>query len=149
MRVYIMRGLPGSGKSTWAKDNLPHAVVCSADHFHTGSDGVYRFDPANAGNAHGECLKKFAILLETFRITGNGPDVVVDNTNTTAAELAPYVALSAAYGVEYEIVFIPCDFATACYRNTHRVPRATIWHMMQNLNTERLPVWWKQSFAIL
>lgn len=29
--LYILTGLPGSGKSTWAKENLPNAVVVCKD----------------------------------------------------------------------------------------------------------------------
>lgn len=141
MKVYIMRGLPGSGKSSWVKNFCPTDTVCSADHFHT-VNGEYRYDPKNAGAAHGACLRQFVRALDV------GTDVlVVDNTNTTAVELAPYVRLCEAFGIEYEIVNIACDFATACERNIHAVPPATIWNMHQNLMTERIPPYWKQTFV--
>ena len=73
-------------------------------------------------------------------------DIVVDNTNTTAVELAPYVRLCEAFGVKYEIVFIRVPFGRACKRNVHAVPEATIWNMFQNLLSERLPAWWKIKF---
>jgi predicted kinase len=31
--VYVMMGVPGSGKSTWIRNNVPGALVASADHY--------------------------------------------------------------------------------------------------------------------
>jgi predicted kinase len=45
--------------------------------------------------------------------------IVVDNTNCTIAEIAPYVALAQAYGAEVEIVRINIDPEIAHERNTH------------------------------
>jgi len=53
--LYLVRGLPGSGKSTFAR---ALSVNCySADDFFT-RDGVYDFDPRLIGNAHLECQDK-------------------------------------------------------------------------------------------
>ena len=45
--IFIMRGLPGSGKSTLVKsitevfnDQIP--VICSADHYFIDENGIYR-----------------------------------------------------------------------------------------------------------
>ena len=45
--MFVMRGLPGSGKSTLVrkmKSVYPGAVVCSADQFFISDEGVYQFD---------------------------------------------------------------------------------------------------------
>ena len=141
MKVWIMRGLPGSGKSSWA-DTLTGVAVCSADHHHM-VNGKYVFVQANASEAHRKCFRDF---LDRMTNREN-QDVVVDNTNTTAVELAGYVRVCEAFQVEYEIVFMQCDFQTACIRNVHNVPAGVIWQMHQNLLSERLPAWWKQRFV--
>jgi ABC-type multidrug transport system ATPase subunit len=42
-KLYVMRGLPGSGKTSWIKANINGASTASADHyFYTG--GEYRFN---------------------------------------------------------------------------------------------------------
>lgn len=146
MKVYIMRGLPGSGKSSWVatQSKTPECwVVCSADHFHMVGD-EYRFDPKNAGAAHSRCLYKFVEALSR-----NEVDVlVVDNTNTTAVELAPYVRLCEAFGVEYEIVWVIASPLTAYRRNVHGVPYDVIHRMWGNLMTERLPAGWRQRCVL-
>jgi len=145
MKVYIMRGLPGAGKSSWVKTNLENAVVCSADAFHVQNDGVYRFDPAKVGLAHGECLQKFVRNLAPIGIVDI---LVVDNTNTTAVEMAPYVRLCEAFGVEYEIVWVMASPETAFRRGVHDVPFETVQRMYQNLMTERLPAGWVQRCVL-
>ena len=54
----IMRGLPGSGKSTIAsriQEQLPQVQVCSADHHFIDEEGEYRFDLSKLGAAHAAC----------------------------------------------------------------------------------------------
>lgn len=143
MRVIIMRGLPGAGKSEMAARHAGdhETEICSADDHHVGLDGVYRFDPKKAGAAHTECLRKYMRLLSS----GFKGDVIVDNTNTTLAEIAPYARIAEAHGVEFTIVYIHCDPATACRRNVHAVPPATILRMYKNLLQEEVPPYWKQE----
>lgn len=138
-----MRGLPGCGKSTWAKNNCGTGVF-SADSYHVGEDGVYRFDPKRAGWAHNECFRQFtiAVFTETFRV------LCVDNTNTTLAELAPYVRVAEAFGHEYTIMYLMCDVETAIKRNVHGVPANMILTMQRNLLTEIVPPYWRQEVVI-
>lgn len=110
MRMFILVGAPGSGKTTWAATQVG-GVICSADHFFTAADGTYRFDPAGLGYAHSFCFRDAVeAVQDKCRV------VVVDNTNTTLVEIAPYVALGRAYG--YEV--IPLVFS-GTYKNVHGV----------------------------
>lgn len=149
-RIYLLRGLPGSGKSTWWKrpgtlaDFGGHPMeetdiaVCSADTYHM-INGEYHYDPKNAGKAHGQCLLQYVRCLQTHPGT-----IVVDNTNTTLLELAPYVRLAEAYEVPCEIVYLMCSLETAVRRNTHAVPVNTLLKMQANLLTEIVPAHWPQ-----
>lgn len=140
MRVVIMRGLPGSGKSSWIKQQLPDASVWSADNYHM-VDGVYRYDPKKAGEAHAWCLKGF---LDDLRADLKMP-IVVDNTNTTAVEIAPYAAAAGAHKAEFKIVYLHCPLGLAVARGIHNVPVATMLKMQRNLLTEELPPYWPQT----
>src|SRR5947208_2089191 len=100
-KVLIMRGLPGSGKSTWVEENHPNAYVCSADHYHM-RDGIFCYNAAKSAEAHKQCLGKFLRVLQD-EAAGEFPyglpsEVVIDNTNTTAWEISPYHRLAAAPG---------------------------------------------------
>lgn len=141
MKVTIYSGVPGSGKSTTIKQWHPGAIVCSADDHFVGEDGVYRFDPTQLPQAHGACLRKFTQLVTAYEGSWPG-DLVVDNTNTTVAEIAPYAALALAYGHELLVVTVECDPAIAAARNTHGVPEAAVKRMAATLAARQLPPWW-------
>jgi predicted kinase len=139
--VIILRGIPGAGKSTWVLKNVPlTATVCSADHFFTDKDGQYRFDPSKLPDAHGACLKKY-----TKYVTMEFPHaIVVDNTNTTAIEIAPYAALALAHGRTLSIVTLRCPADVGASRNVHGAPLSTVQAMAQRLVDQEkfFPPWW-------
>lgn len=148
MRVVILSGISGSGKSTIAAALAANAengkaVICSADDFFM-QDGTYKFDFTKRGAAHAACLRKFVAL-----ITECENDIVVDNTNTSAVEIAPYVALAAAYGVECEIVTILIDPVVAAQRNTHGVPEAGCKRMDAALRSRQLPPFWNVKLTMV
>ncbi len=148
MQVVIMRGIAGSGKSTYVKntfgDNI-NVKVCSADHFHT-VNGVYKFDPKRAGAAHNACLASF---LSCVSRNDDGYDyVIVDNTNTTAWEIAPYYRLAEIKGCDVKIVEVQVPVEVAIRRNVHHVPATTIKAMHSKMMQERLPPWWKVEVVV-
>jgi len=135
MRVVILCGASGSGKSTWAS-SISGAETFSADHHFVGEDGVYRFDPKKLPEAHGSCLRGFT---ESVR-KGAGGTVIVDNTNTTLTEIAPYIAIARAYGVEPEVrvwhvwpISGSEAYERVVRRNTHGVPVEAVTAMRARL----------------
>lgn len=162
-KVIIMRGAPGSGKSTYTKKNYPDAVVVSADHFFEQPDGTYIFDRSKISAAHAACLRRFTQNVEfgTCGDQGEGRDsclgtaycgqshrdIVVDNTNISAVEIAPYAALALAYGWELEIVTLDVDPKTSHARNVHSVPEKTVKDMHKRLTSEeaRFPRYWSRK----
>jgi predicted kinase len=150
-RVIIMSGVSGSGKSTYIEKHFPLATCCSADtyflHFDTKE---YRFNASKLGEAHAACFRRF---IEAVR----GEDewlasdlVVVDNTNTTIEEIAPYMIGAAAYGYQAEIItFARPTFLAVCealaMRNGHGVSADTIAAQARRLRDRKLPSYWKNT----
>lgn len=123
--VYILRGISGSGKSTYTKANFPNAFVASADNFFV-KDDVYTFDPTKLGNAHAWCFRQFEDALQ------RGDDaVVVDNTNTKLWEFKSYVETAAKYGYDVKVIRLAVDPLIAAARNLHGVPAEKV-QQMQN-----------------
>lgn len=136
--VIVMRGIPGSGKSTWIKNNVPDAVVCSADLYFMQT-GEYKFDPSKLGSAHAWCRLAYEVALRD-----NEPVVVVDNTNTTNKEMAFYIEKAEASGYDIVIVQLntPADVAAA--RNVHGVPAEKVQQMAARMQELR-PEWLKYA----
>jgi predicted kinase len=143
-KVIIMRGVSGSGKSTYARKHYPAAYKVSADDFFM-KDGEYKFDPKDLSKAHASCLQRFTNLV-THDYGGN---IVVDNTNTTAVEIAPYAALALAYGHELEIVTLDVPFNVAWGRNVHKVPLEVARPQFERLmrETNSFPRWWPHRYV--
>lgn len=81
--IYILRGVSGSGKSTFAnsiKNMNPDAIICCADDFFM-EGGEYNFDPSKLTEAHDWCKSIFKNGVEK----GVGT-LVVANTNTRSWE---------------------------------------------------------------
>lgn len=144
--VIVLRGIPGSGKSTLIKTRWPTAIIFSADSFFV-CDGKYVYDPARAGEAHAWCLNRFISCAWPTR-TVNHP-IIVDNTNTTVAEFAPYAAIALAQRMAVKIVTLLCKLDVAAARNAHGVPVETIEEMHKNLllHSFLIPKWWPHEIV--
>lgn len=138
--AYIMQGISGSGKSTLAHALTNAHGICSADDSFM-ENGVYKFDPKKLPLAHAACLRKFTSLVTT-----SAGVIVVDNTNTTIAEIAPYYALAEAHDFNAVIVTVDCPPHVAAARNTHGVPLAACVGMSERIakTNKELPPWWNR-----
>ena len=118
MKLTLIRGLPGSGKSTMAK-----AMGCfhvEADMFHV-RDGVYQWDLANVKKAHAWCARMVEQALEM------GMDVVVSNTFVKRWEMERYEELAREAHATLNVIV-----ATGNYKDVHDVPAATLARMRES-----------------
>lgn len=122
MKVIILRGAPGSGKSTFVR-SLGEGVVCSADDFFL-VDGEYRFNAKALGAAHEWCFNRFSEELRN-----ETPLVIVDNTNRATWEFSKYIDLAKSKGYDVEVVRFTAPVERAAdmaARNVHGVPENVI-----------------------
>ena len=147
MNIIITRGGSGAGKSTWAKANYPDAEVFSADSFFLDGDGVYRFDPSKLGEAHAECLRDF---IDVCQDPQGNKTVIVDNTNTSVSEFAPYAQVGQVYGHSVEILTWVYDPVMAHARNSHGTPLKACIDQHRRLieQTAFIPPWWKHNYVV-
>ncbi|NXV93778.1 NEDD4-binding protein 2-like 1 isoform X2 [Calonectris borealis] len=131
-RLVLLRGLPGAGKSTLArqlKRDYPSAVILSTDDFFI-ENGVYVFEPDFLEDAHKWNQKRAHKAMKN----GKSP-VIIDNTNIHAWEMKPYVMM--ARENRYEVIFqepdTPWKFNVQelTRRNIHHVPRQKIQRMKE------------------
>lgn len=139
MHIVILSGVPGCGKSTYIKNNFDknEIHVVSADHFFE-VNGEYKFDYKQLGEAHAACLREYVATLMDKSVGY----LIVDNTNTSAIEMAPYVSLATAYGHTCEIVTLYCDPEIAAARNVHGVPLESIKRMSEAIDQRVIPRFW-------
>lgn len=135
-----MRGIPGSGKSTQARE-IAHAalkmgangvVICSTDDFFM-IDGKYVFDHEKLGTNHAKNREKVVGLMR------HSIDVIiVDNTNIKRRDFETYVGYGSVHGYEIEEIVVgekPMTvnldaFIKTCHaRNKHGVPLEAIDRM--------------------
>lgn len=126
--LFVMRGAPGSGKSTvaWAIKSLYESkccsvVYCSADNYFIQDDGQYMHDVSKLSEAHAWCREKTEKACEA------GINVViVDNTNIKRWEVRNYTKIARQFS--YSVIIVeaqtPWKYNSAVLqiRNTHSVP---------------------------
>ncbi|MCC7522691.1 AAA family ATPase [Candidatus Uhrbacteria bacterium] len=134
MRVTVLRGISGAGKSTWVKQHAADARIVSADRFFI-VDGEYRFDPSKLQENHGKCFRAFMDAIRSGE-----PHIVVDNTNIEAWEYSPYVIAAEAFGYVVELLTLDCTVEASLSRKA-LVNKASLERMHQALarETEQMP----------
>lgn len=116
--IVLIRGLPGSGKSTMARRDFPCHAHFEADAYFVGPDGVYRYNPKEIRSAHEWCQSSVERCAKGDR------DVVVSNTFTQRWEMQPYFDIAKRYGARIRVVV-----ATGDYGNIHGVPDEVVERM--------------------
>lgn len=130
--LIIVRGVPGSGKSTFARafrdDDIRHglsSIVLEADLWMTDEEGNYQFDGTRLKECHQKCQQAACghMMLGTERI-------YVANTFIRKWEADAYYALAKVWGYDVTVIRLEGNF-----ENVHGVPADRVNIMRANMET--------------
>lgn len=113
MRIVVLVGLPGSGKSTWLTQVAGGGI---------SSDAVRKLlaDDETDQSIHTQVFQTVRYLLEQ-RIAIGRPVSYIDATNLTPDERRPYIDIARARGCEVEAVFFDVPLSVCQERNARRL----------------------------
>ena len=112
MRIVVLVGLPGSGKSTYL-ERIGTAGL--------SSDAVRKLlaDDETDQTIHVRVFQTVRYLLQQ-RLEIGRPVTYIDATNLTPEERAPYIEIGRAHGCEIEAVFFDVPLSVCLERNAQR-----------------------------
>ena len=121
--LYIVRGIPGSGKSTFAKSL--GGTHFEADMFFM-KDGEYKFDMFKIKEAHKWCQDSVNTAMIMNNTAGLNETIVVSNTFTQEWEIKPYFELAETHGYRVFSIIIENRHGGV---NEHNVPEDILTKM--------------------
>ena len=135
--LYLIRGLPGSGKTTFANtmlallhgaaDDAEAAGRHEADDYMRDSEGNYSFDADKLYFCHEACFAAASKDLE------EGRDTIVSNTSTTEKEIEKYQELAAYFGARFVSIIVENRHGNS---SVHNVPELTMDKMRKRFSVQ-------------
>ena len=127
--LFLVRGLPGSGKTSFATHIWNDYAVCEADKFFYDKEGNYNFDPTKLKEAHAWCINEVeSKMIEHQNNQQYYPEIAVSNTFTQEWEMENYFKLAEKYG--YKVVSLIVENRHGS-QNVHGVPEEKL-QIMKN-----------------
>lgn len=122
--VHLVRGVPGSGKTTLGKEIIKgtNGELHSADDFFTDANGEYHYDRFKLPEAHKQCQDRCMSAMQR----GVSP-LVIANVFYKRYFLEPYYRLADIYGYTVVEICVKSEF-----KNIHGCPQDKIEFFKRN-----------------
>lgn len=136
LTLIIVMGLQGAGKTTFAQRHV--------------AEGYARISMDLLRNSHHPTQRQLLLLREALAA---GDSVVVDNTNATAADRAPLIALGREFGARIVGYFFEPDVRGSLERNRRRegkarVPEVAIFATKKKLQAPSFAEGFDERYAV-
>jgi predicted kinase len=122
--LFLLRGLPGAGKSTLAK-SLGGMQIEADKYFMDGDE--YKFDPSKLKEAHAWCQNAVSVWMKSQ------DKIIVSNTFTQEWEMQPYYDLAEKYGYRVYSLIVENRHGGV---NEHGVPQETLDKMKNRFEVQ-------------
>jgi predicted kinase len=116
--IVILTGIPGSGKSTFAKTEFPNYLRINLDTIRSRR-------------------KEEKLLGEALEA---GRSVVIDNTNITIASRKKYIDLAKKHGVRVRSIYLDCPLDLARSRNAKRLGKEKVPDFVLKIYMKKLVI---------
>ena len=124
--IYLVRGIPGSGKTTFAK--TLEGLHIEADMYFINENGEYNFEPTKIKDAHKWCNE----LVEEW-MREEQDKIIVSNTFTQEWEMDSYYEMAKKYGYRVYSIIIENRHGGV---NEHGVPDDKLEQMKNRFNVK-------------
>ena len=123
--LILVRGLPGSGKTTLSQ--LFSAFTLEADMYFS-LNGDYKFDPSKLKDAHQWCKDQCESFMKREK-----PKITISNTFTQDWEMDSYIELAKQYDYRVHTIIVENRHGGV---NVHNVPDATLGNMRNRFSVK-------------
>ena len=124
--LILVRGLPGSGKTTFAQSIAAGPVLSADDYFMV--NGKYEFNADLLGKAHETCLNR-----TEYQMQRGTNQIFVANTFTTKREMKPYFEIANQYGYAVFSIIVENRHGN---KSVHNVPGETMIKMKDRFDIQ-------------
>jgi len=134
---YIIKGLPGTGKSMLAKtlkagccDKGWGAIFSTDDLFMV--NGIYQFDYTKLKEYHSRNLQNAGAWMKEHSEVTSSAHCIIDNTNIQPWEYEEYEIMAKSFGFMVQVISVAWDakdIPLYAERNSHGVPEEAIRRM--------------------
>ena len=142
--LILLRGLPGSGKTTLAKilsEEGQYPILSVDDYFTNPGTGEYKFEFDKNHLAYKSCEERTKSCMETGM-----EKIFLDNTFTLEWEMEPYFKMAAAFGYRVFVLTVENRHGSA---NAHHISNEQLKKMAEKGYAPMIPPTLIKEFALL